>query len=58
MRRICSFVPAAIVIGAERSRPEVDAPSRARPKRGPRVDPEIPRVDDVRPSRAVSLRRG
>jgi hypothetical protein len=49
MRRICGFVPAAIVIGAERSLPEVDVPNRARPDRRHRVDPQIPRVDEVRP---------
>jgi hypothetical protein len=51
MRRICSFVPAAIVIGAERSRPEVDVPTRARPNRRHRADPQIARVDEVRPCR-------
>jgi hypothetical protein len=47
MRRICSFVPAAIVTGAAQSRPGVDVPSRAR-RRGLRGgDPVMPRVDAV-----------
>jgi hypothetical protein len=47
MRRICSFVPAAIVTGAAQSRPGVDVPSRAR-RRGLRGDdPVMPRGDAV-----------
>jgi hypothetical protein len=50
MRRICSFVPAAIVTGVEQSRPRVDVPSRTRRTSLPALDPLTPRVDSVRVS--------